>query len=111
MTGALEVRRAAKVIGASLEAAPTLYVEDAKDAALFEGVDLAGIAITSAAEVKTGKAPQGAFAVADMPGASVVFARAGGDKCARCWMILPEVGHNSDANLCNRCFDAVGGGR
>jgi isoleucyl-tRNA synthetase len=110
VTGALEVQRAGKVIGASLEAAPTLYVDDPKDAALFDGVDLAEIAITSDARVETGKAPDGAFALADVPGAGVVFAHAKGDKCARCWMILPEVGHNSDPNLCNRCSDAVGRG-
>jgi isoleucyl-tRNA synthetase len=108
VTGALEVQRAGKVIGASLEAAPTLYVEDGRDAALLEGMDLAEIAITSAAYVKTGKAPEGAFALPDVPGAGVVFARADGSKCARCWMILPEVGRNADPNLCNRCSDAVG---
>ena len=108
VTGALEVQRAGKVIGASLEAAPTLYVEEAKDAALFAGIDLAEIAITSAAHVATGKAPEGAFALPDVPGAGVVFARAEGHKCGRCWMILPEVGRNADPDLCNRCSDAVG---
>ena len=51
VTGALEIARRDKVIGASLEAAPTLYVESADDAALFEDVDLAEIAITSAARI------------------------------------------------------------
>jgi isoleucyl-tRNA synthetase len=37
-----------------------------------------------------------------------VFHHAEGDKCARCWMILPEVGSNpAHPDLCNRCSDAV----
>ena len=32
-----------------------------------------------------------------------------GEKCARCWMILPEVGtHAAHPDLCNRCTEAVG---
>jgi isoleucyl-tRNA synthetase len=109
VTGALEVARRDKVIGASLEAAPTLNLEDAKDAGLFDTVDLAEIAITSNAKLMTGKAPDGAFSLPDVAGAAVVFAHAAGEKCARCWMILPEVGHNSDPNLCDRCTAAVDG--
>ena len=102
------MQRAAKTIGASLEAAPTLFVEEARDVALFDDVDLSEIAITSAALVQHGKAPAGAFVLPDVPGVGVVFAHAKGEKCARCWMILPEVGQNADPNLCNRCSDAVG---
>ncbi len=56
VTGALEIERAKKNIGASLEASPVLYVSDRKDADLFATVDLAEIAITSDAEVKIGDA-------------------------------------------------------
>jgi isoleucyl-tRNA synthetase len=109
VTGALEIARAEKKIGASLEAAPTLYVEDAGDAALFDGLDLAEIAITSIANIVHGKAPDEAFRLPDVPGAGVVFARAEGSKCARCWMILAEVGaHAEHPDLCSRCAEAVG---
>jgi isoleucyl-tRNA synthetase len=38
-----------------------------------------------------------------------VFAHAKGAKCARCWMVLPEVGANpAHSDLCNRCAEAVG---
>jgi isoleucyl-tRNA synthetase len=30
---------------------------------------------------------------------------AGGEKCARCWRVLPEV--NAETKLCLRCTDAV----
>ena len=52
VTGALEIARRDKMIGASLEAAPVLFVTDAADAALFESVDLAEIAITSTASCR-----------------------------------------------------------
>ena len=97
------------MIGASLEAAPILYVEHEGDVRLLADVDLAEIAITSDAKIVHGPAPNGAFRLNDVAGAAVVFAHAEGNKCARCWMILPEVGsHAEHPDLCNRCTDAVG---
>jgi isoleucyl-tRNA synthetase len=110
VTGALEIVRAAKTIGASLEAAPVLYVKEASDAALFETVDLAEIAITSRASVEIGDGPADAFRLAEVPGAAAMFRPSEGHKCARCWMILPEVGTVKDHDdLCRRCADAVDG--
>lgn len=108
VTGALEVARRDKVIGASLEAAPTLFVADEADAALFAGLDLKEIAITSAAQIAVGAGPDDAFHLADVPGVAASFAKAEGAKCARCWMILPEVGENqAHPDLCPRCAEAV----
>jgi isoleucyl-tRNA synthetase len=108
VTGALEVARRDKVIGASLEAAPTLYVADAKDAELMRALDLAEIAITSGAAAATEPAPAGAFKLEDVPGAAVAFAKAPGEKCVRCWRILPEVGKSTaHRHLCLRCEAAV----
>ncbi len=108
VTGALEVARREKTIGASLEAAPTLHVADAKDADLLKNLDLAEIGITSAASVSTALAPAGAFKLDDVAGAAVVFAKAPGTKCARCWRILPEVGKSAaHPHLCLRCESAV----
>jgi isoleucyl-tRNA synthetase len=107
VTGALEIKRKDKVIGASLEARPVLFVAP-EDAALLDGIDLGEIAITSHAMVSSHDAPEDAFRLPDVPGAAVVFHHAEGDKCARCWMILPEVGsHPAYPDLCNRCADAV----
>jgi len=109
VTGALEIARRDKVIGASLEAAPTLYVQDEGDANLFDDSGLAEIAITSGAKIVKGEAPADAFRLPDVPGVAVVFAHARGTKCARCWMVLPEVGTNpAHDDLCNRCAEAVG---
>ena len=48
MTAALEVRRADKTIGASLEAAPVVHVEDAALLKALRSVDFADVIITSA---------------------------------------------------------------
>ncbi len=109
VTGVLEISRRDKVIGASLEAAPVLFLAAAADRALFETVDLAEIAITSAAQVEDGEGPPDAFRLADVAGAAAIFQAAGGAKCARCWMILPEVGHQpGNTELCRRCTVTVG---
>jgi isoleucyl-tRNA synthetase len=111
VTGALEIVRRDKVIGASLEASPVLYVEKKEDATLFDDVDLGEIAITSGATVSTEAAPEGAFRLPEVPGAAAWFQPAIGEKCARCWMILPEVGtHPAHPDLCNRCNEAVDAG-
>ena len=110
VTGALEIARRDKVIGASLEAAPILHLEEAADAALFDEMSLAEIAITSSASIVLGKGPEAAFRLADVPGAAVVFAKSEGEKCARCWMVLPDVGsHRDHPDLCDRCYEAVEG--
>jgi isoleucyl-tRNA synthetase len=108
VTGALEIARRDKVIGASLEGAPVLFVSDSGDAAILEAVDLAEIAITSGATISREVPPADAFRLADVPGVAVQFQPAAGRKCARCWMILPEVGTVADhCDLCCRCSAAV----
>ena len=110
VTGALELQRKNKVIGASLEAGPTLVLENPADVAIVESVPFVEIAITSDFKVETGTvAADTMFTLPDVPGAGVVFALAQGDKCARCWMILPDVGVVPEhPDLCHRCADAVG---
>ena len=105
VTGALELARADKTIGASLEAAPVLVVTDPSDKALFKTVDLAEVAITSVASVETSAGLDGLYTLADVKGAAARFVKAGGDKCARCWRVLNEV--KPATQLCNRCTDAV----
>ena len=92
VTGALEVERAAKRIGSSLEAAPVVHVTDPELLAALDGVDLAEVAITSAISVVAGEGPAEAFRLAEVPGVAVVSAKAEGRKCARSWKVTPEVG-------------------
>ncbi len=92
VTGALEVERAAKRIGSSLEAAPEIYVSDKDIRAALAGVDLAEVCITSAAKLLAKKPPKAAFTLDDVPGAGVAVKPAQGKKCARSWRIAEDVG-------------------
>ena len=107
VTAALEVQRRDKVIGASLEAAPIVHVEDDSLRAALETVPFADICITSAIEVSGAPAPDGAFRLPEIPGIAVVFAEASGDKCQRCWKILPDVGDHAHPATCARCDAAL----
>ncbi len=111
VTGALELERAEKRIGSSLQAAPEVYVTQDYLAAL-DGLDAAEIAITSGISLLEGEVPDGAFTLEEIPGVGVVPATADGDKCERCWRVLPEVGSRPEApGTCGRCADAVAAGR
>jgi len=92
ITGALEIERAHKRIGSSLEAAPVVYVVDPDLFAALVDVDLAEIAITSAATLVQGDGPADAFRLDDIKGVAVEVRLAEGRKCARSWKILPSVG-------------------
>jgi isoleucyl-tRNA synthetase len=96
VTGALEVERAAKRIGSSLEASPIVYVADRNLLAILFDVDLAEVCITSNYEVREGEAPPNAFRLNDVPGVAVVVEKAQGIKCARSWKILPTVGEDPE---------------
>jgi isoleucyl-tRNA synthetase len=107
VTGALELERAQKRIGSSLQASVRVHA-DAAYAAAIDGLDLAEICITSEAMLDTGPAPAGAFTLPDVAGVAVTVGSAPGEKCQRCWRILPEVGTvPNHPELCQRCADAV----
>jgi isoleucyl-tRNA synthetase len=96
VTGALELERAAKRIGSSLEASPLVYVTDKTIFATLFDVDLAEVCITSNAMVTNEEAPAGAFRLNDVPNVAVVVEKAAGKKCARSWKILPTVGEDAE---------------
>ena len=92
VTGALEVERANKKIGSSLEAAPEVYVTDPDLLVGLDGVDMAEVCITSTITVSDKAIPQGAFTIASESGVGVIVNRAEGIKCARSWRITKDVG-------------------
>jgi isoleucyl-tRNA synthetase len=96
VTGALELERAAKNIGSSLEASPLVYVSDKNVFTTLFDIDMAEVCITSNAMVSNDDAPAGAFTLADVPGVAVVVEKAVGTKCARSWKILPTVGEDPE---------------
>jgi isoleucyl-tRNA synthetase len=110
VTGALEVERAEKRIGSSLQAAPVVYADaEYRDAltSMSEG-ELADLFITSGVNFVDEDAPADAFRLEDVPGVAVVSSVAKGEKCGRCWKVLPDVGSNADhPEACPRCADAA----
>jgi isoleucyl-tRNA synthetase len=107
VTGALEVQRTAKVIGASLEAAPQVFVSPAMQALL--GADFADLCITSGISTTTDAPPADAFTLPDVADVAVLFHPAPGHKCERCWRVLPDVGTHKHPGTCQRCNEALGG--
>jgi len=99
ITGALELERANKTIGSSLEAAPIVYISDKALAELISNVDMAEIAITSALDVSTDVPPAGAFTIREVPGVAVVVRKSadlGLVKCARSWRYTDDVGSDRE---------------
>jgi isoleucyl-tRNA synthetase len=87
VTAALEIERANKVIGSSLEAAPKVHVgKGSAEAIALRGIDFAEICITSGIDVIEG----------DDSNIFVTFAKAEGAKCARSWKISKEIGTDKD---------------
>lgn len=107
MTGALEVARASKVIGSSLQASIKLFLDSSLNS-YIEDVDLAELSITSEVEVVKGPIPEDAFTLVELPNVGVLVTLASGEKCNRCWKVLPEVGTvEAYPDLCQRCSSVV----
>lgn len=107
VTAALEVQRTEKVIGASLEAAPVVHVDDAAQREALQSVSFEDVAITSDITVTGDAAPAEAFRMPETQGVAVVFEKAEGEKCERCWKVLPDVGTHEHPGVCGRCDEAV----
>jgi isoleucyl-tRNA synthetase len=99
----LEVARQQKIIGKSLGAHVTVAV-NAADARLLAPIvdDLPMLFNTSAVHVTT---------LPDDKAAPVITVQAAnGDKCPRCWRVVPEIVPDGDlAGVCLRCAGALGG--
>jgi isoleucyl-tRNA synthetase len=108
VTGALEIERREKRLGAALEAAPRVHIEDPALLAAFDGLDAAEVFRTSQATLVAGSGPPGAFRLDGHAGVAVEPLKAVGRKCARSWRILPEVGTDAAyPDLSLRDADAV----
>ena len=96
VTGALEIERAQKRIGSSLEAHPIVHVSNRELAEAVLDIDLAEVCITSAATLVEDAGPADAFRLPDVTGVAVVPNLAEGTKCARSWKILTSIGADPD---------------
>lgn len=105
---ALEEARNQKVIGKSLTAKVTLYVNE-KSKALLDSIseDLKQLFIVSGFEVAGSydKAPEDAV---KLETAAIVVTKGEGETCDRCWIVTPEVGEDPEhSTLCPRCANVV----
>ena len=107
---ALELARAEKMIGKSLDAKVTVYTNDDEaynTLAAFQS-ELATTYITSQACVVKGDAPEGAF-TETQTGIAVKVEAAEGHKCARCWSYSENGEFDADGDfLCDRCKNILG---
>ncbi|MCA1053439.1 isoleucine--tRNA ligase [Rossellomorea aquimaris] len=105
---ALEEARNQKLIGKSLTAKVTLYVNDETKSLLNSiSEDLKQLFIVSAIEVGGGvnDAPAEALSVGEN---SFLVEKAEGETCDRCWVVTPTVGDDQDhPELCARCASVV----
>jgi isoleucyl-tRNA synthetase len=115
----LEERREQKQIGSSLQARVTIDVDDPAAAALL-GRDVGALPmlfIVSSVSLGPKAAAAAALSDDDLAAAlaaaparqwSVAAAPAEGDKCPRCWRIVPSVSSAPESlGLCDRCVDAL----
>lgn len=100
----IEAARNAKLIGSNLSAKVELWA-NAELKAILDQLDneLRFVLITSTVMVNTFDAAQGE--ATEIEGLRVKVSAAEGEKCARCWHVLPDVNtHAAHLGLCSRCI-------
>jgi isoleucyl-tRNA synthetase len=105
---ALEIKRAEKFIGNSLEAKVRLYLPE-KLLSLVESYSgfLPAFFLVSSAEMSHERL-EGSYESTNVEGLQVAIERAPGNKCGRCWNWSERVGTFSDEpELCERCYPVI----
>ena len=118
----LEVLREKKAIGSSLQAGVVIDVTDPSAAALLKRYAASLPMLFIVSEVTLGPGAAGAQPLADQsrPEApadgsirtwTIDASPARGEKCPRCWRVVPEVSSAGESlGLCERCVDAMTAG-
>ena len=105
---ALELARAEKTIGKSLDAKLTIYAGSEIRAILDSfGNELTTVFIVSGVTVSNGAAPAGAYQDEDAK-VAVLVEPADGEKCDRCWSYSTEGISDGEGFLCKRCKTILG---
>ena len=102
---ALEIARAEKKIGKSLDAKVTVYTADKAILELlakFSEEELKTVFITSGAYIVEGAAPEGAY-VPEEGKIAVLVENADGERCDRCWCYSTEGEKTEEGFICARC--------
>ena len=103
ITGALEKKRADKIIGSSLEAHIDIYLEKS----ILEKVknyQLDEISITSSFELHEINSNSQGFSLEEVPHVKVEVSKTSGQKCQRCWKYKKQLIRDE---ICSRCDSAI----
>ncbi len=108
---AMEQARKDGKLGGSLEAAITLYADDALFTQLSKLEDeLRFVLITSGATLKSLADKTDTAQVTELSGLFLDVAKSEGQKCVRCWHVREDVGTDeTHSELCGRCITNVDG--
>ena len=111
VNGALEQARKDEVLGGSLEADVTIYVDDTLAGQLAKLSDeLRFVLITSTAKVASQTDKPADAAATGMDNVFVKVTKSSGEKCVRCWHHREDVGTlAAHPELCGRCVENVDG--
>lgn len=107
---ALEIARNNKLIGNSLEAALTVYADEAQVDFINSNIELLEtVFIVSDFKLDLfTQMSEGAFVDEEYPGLGIVVTKASGEKCERCWMYKDSVGTVAEhPSICKRCADVL----
>ena len=106
---ALELARAEKLIGKSLEAKVEIYAENKEVYELLSsfGGELSTIFIVSDVKLENAAAPAGVFSETES-GIGVAVSVADGEMCDRCWMHSVNGKKTDDGFICERCASVLG---
>ncbi|MCD7823799.1 MAG: isoleucine--tRNA ligase [Oscillospiraceae bacterium] len=102
---ALELKRAEKVIGSSLEASVMITAGDSYDKLMSVKELLPTVLIVSNVDIEKEGSPE---FTGETTGLGFTVNKADGEKCERCWIYSDEVGCSHDhPTLCKRCAETV----
>ena len=103
ITGAIEKKRAEKLIGSSLEAHINIYLT-VKIKNEIKNINFAEVAITSSFEILNYEDGNSYFCIEDIADISIDVKKTKGEKCERCWKYKEDL--TSD-NICDRCEKVI----
>ena len=108
VTGAIEVQRQNKVIGSSLEASPTVIINNKDLFKIVSSIDFAEVCITSSISIKFGELNDEMFRLPEVDSVGVIFGLASGMKCKRCWKYTDKSDCRKEPkDCCQRCSETL----
>ena len=103
ITGALEKKRADKIIGSSLEAHLDIYVEKPV-LEKIKNYQMDEISITSSFSYHEISDAIEGFSIEEIPNVKIIVSKTSAKKCQRCWKYKEELIRDE---ICDRCDDAI----